>query len=442
MNRILHLGFGNFHRAHQAFYTAAANALGENWAITGVAMRRPDLRDALAAGGFAYTLGIRGTDGLEARHIAVHDRVLVVPEDPQAVIDAIADPETHIVSLTVTEKGYHLNPATGAPDLDGAALAADLVAPLPQTAVGLIAHGLAKRVAAGAPVTVLSCDNISGNGHKLAHAVHGFAKAAGLDIGDFLATHVRFPDSMVDRITPATTDGIRAEIAAITGKNEPQPVLTEAFSEWIIEDDFAGPRPAWDKVGVEIVPDVAPFEMRKLRLLNAAHSYLAYAGQLAGHRYVHEAIRDPRLRPIVEGIWDEAASTLPDAVADTTPAYRTALLDRFEGAGMRHELAQIAQDGSLKLPVRLVPVWHLRRAAGDPAPNVTEAVAAWLAFVRREVLAGRALADPAAGRLAGMVRGADDTDAFCRAGCALLDMEEGTADWLATLVRDVDALSP
>lgn len=442
MTRIVHLGFGNFHRAHQAFYTAAANALGEDWVITGVSMRRPDLRDALAGDGFAYTLGIRGTEGLEARRIAVHDRVLVAAEEPQAVIDAIADPETHIVSLTVTEKGYHLNTVTGAPDLEGPALAADLAGPLPRTAIGLIAHGLARRAASGAPVTVLSCDNISGNGHKLRRAVEGFAAAAKLDIGAFIAAHVTFPDSMVDRITPATTDGIRDEIAAITGTREPQPVLTEAFSEWIIEDDFAGPRPAWEKVGVEIVPDVAPFEMRKLRLLNAAHSYLAYAGQLAGHRYVHEAIRDPRLRPIVEGIWDEAASTLPDAVADMTPAYRTALLDRFEVVEMRHELAQIAQDGSLKLPVRLVPVWQERRAKGDPAPNVTEAIAAWLAFVRREVRAGRDLSDPAAVRLAEIVRDAEDTDAFCRAGCALLDIGEGPADWLATLVRDVEALSP
>ncbi|WP_404404005.1 mannitol dehydrogenase family protein [Pelagibacterium halotolerans] len=442
MPRIVHLGFGNFHRAHQAWYTAAANALGgPAWTITGVSMRRSDLRDALASDGFAYTLGIRGTEGIEVQRIAVHDSVLVVPENPQAVIDAIADPETQIVSLTVTEKGYHLHPATGEPDLKGAALAADLVNPLPSTAIGILARGLAQRAATNAPITVLSCDNVSGNGRKLRRAVEGFAAAAGLDIGAYITAHVRFPDSMVDRITPATTDAARAEIAALTGRSEPQPVLTEAFSEWIVEDDFAGPRPDWGAVGVEIVPDVAPFEARKLRLLNAAHSCLAYAGQLVGHRYVHEAIRDPHLRRVVEGLWDEAVSTLPASVAATIPAYRAALLDRFEVEAMRHELAQIAQDGSLKLPLRLVPVLEQRAARNEASPNVTQAVAAWLAFIRREVEAGRDLADPASTDLTAIVQEATDTPALCRAGVTFLDMKVPGPAWLAELVRAVDAFS-
>jgi fructuronate reductase len=193
-------------------------------------------------------------------------------------------------------------------------------------------------------------------------------------------------------------------------------------------------------VGVEIVPEVAPFEARKLRLLNAAHSWLAYAGQLAGYRYVHEAIHDTRLRAVTEGLWDEAARTLPASVAATTPAYRAALWERFEVEAMRHELAQIAQDGSLKLPVRLVPVLQERAARGEASPHVTQAIAAWIAFVRREVLAGRDLADPASEKLADMVRQASDAAALCRAAIAMLEIATPGENWLAELTRAVETM--
>ena len=425
MPRILHLGLGNFHRAHQAWHTARA---GGDWRITGVVMGNAALYEALSAQGGAYHLGIRGPEGLTVKRITLHDRLLLARGDPRAVIAAIAEPEVQIVTLTVTEKGYCLG-TDGRLDLAHPAIAEDL-AQGPRSAIGMLTHGLAAR---GAPLTVVSCDNVSGNGHKLRAAVGDFARAAGL----ILPGGLRFPDTMVDRITPATTDAIRDEIAAASGVEDAAPVLTEAFSEWVIADDFAGPRPAWEKAGVEIVPDVAPFEMRKLRLLNAAHSYLAYAGLLAGHRYVHEAIADRGLRDGVDRLWDEAQATLPEAVLPTTPAYRAALTRRFGVAEMRHELAQIAGDGSLKLPERIVPLV----TAPDAAPQAMRAIAAWVAFVQRAVERGEPLNDPNAERLAECVRKAAGTRALCADLAALIGLGDVADDWLDGLAAEVDRVA-
>ncbi|PIV75062.1 MAG: mannitol dehydrogenase [Rhodobacteraceae bacterium CG17_big_fil_post_rev_8_21_14_2_50_65_11] len=424
MPRILHLGLGNFHRAHQAWHTARA---GGDWHITGVVMGNTVLYDALRAQGGAYHLGIRGPEGLRVERIALHDRLLLARDDPKAVVAAIADPEVAIVTLTVTEKGYCLGP-DGRLDLDHPAIAEDL-AYGPRSAIGILTHGLAER---STPVTVISCDNVSGNGGKLRAAVSDLARAAGLP----LPTGTRFPDTMVDRITPATTDAIRAEIAAASGVEDAAPVLTEAFSEWVIADEFAAPRPAWDKAGVEIVPDVAPFEMRKLRLLNAAHSYLAYAGLLAGHRYVHEAIADPELRAGVERLWDEAQATLSEAVLPTIPAYRRALIGRFSVADMRHELAQIANDGSLKLPERLLPLVN----GLDAAPQAQHAIAAWVAFVSRAQERGDQLNDPNADRIAGSARTAVDTRALCADLAALIGLPDAAPNWLDSLTAEVEQL--
>jgi fructuronate reductase len=406
MPRIVHLGLGNFHRAHQAWYTARANALdpvGPQWAITGVSMRSTGLRDALARQDNRYTLGIRGSDGLRVEELAVHDRLLVAAEDPGAVLATIADPETRIITLTVTEKGYYLNADTGRLYLNAPEIAADLACDLPETAIGLLARGLALRATRDVePVTVLSCDNISGNGTKLAAAVEDFLHGCGLSADN----RTTYPDTMVDRITPANSPALKAEIEAACGHADAVPVMTEAFSEWVIEDRFSGPRPDWHRVGVEIVPDVAPFEMRKLRLLNAAHSYLAYSGQLAGHRYVHLAMADPGLRAGVERLWDEAGRSLPAALAATLPAYCAALIARFSVPQMQHELAQIAMDGSLKMRERLVPI--IFETTGE-APQAVVTIAAWIAYLRSAVVQGRAIADPNAEMLTGLIGGATCT---------------------------------
>jgi fructuronate reductase len=387
MGRIVHLGLGNFHRAHQAWYTARA---GGDWCITGVAMTRPDLRDALAPAGFAYTLAIQGPDGVTRTPMRVHDRVLVLPEDPDAVIRAIADPATHIVTLTVTEKGYGFG-HDGQLDLAHPAIAADLAGTTPQSAIGVLTRGLMARAMSGRPITLISCDNIGNNGRKLRAGILRFAQAAGADLGDYMQMRVGCPNTMVDRITPATTDALRREMG------EPAPVLTEAFSEWVIEDTFTTPRPDWAAAGAVITQDVAPFEMRKLHLLNAAHSLLAYGGLLRGHSHVHEAMADPVLARAVAGLWDEATAIVPTDIHDTLPAYRRALDARFAVAAMRHRLDQIAMDGSQKMPVRIIPILKARLARDDGAPQAIFAIAAWLAYLAR----GDIAPDPAAAPLAG-----------------------------------------
>lgn len=434
MPRILHLGLGNFHRAHQAWYTARANALdpgGPQWHITGIAMQSAGVRDALARQNGRYALGIRGVQGLQVEEITVHDRLLVAAETPAAVLEAMTDPDVQVITVTVTEKGYHLDGTTGRLDLAAAEIADDLAQDLPKTAIGLLARGLARRTKAGAgPVTVISCDNISGNGATLAMAVAEFARAAGIRIDP----GTTFPDTMVDRITPATSPDIKAEIGAATGHPNAAPVMTEDFSEWVIEDKFVGPRPDWHRVGVEIVADVAPFERRKLRLLNAAHSYLAYAGQLAGCRYVHEAIASPALRDGVERLWDEAERTLPATLTPTLPAYRAALIRRFSVAGMRHELAQIGMDGSLKLRERLVPI--LTGLDGD-APQVTRAIAAWVAFLARTVRDGKGLTDPKADALAALVKATPQTDARVAALARHIGLGDAPQDWIRAIAAAV-----
>lgn len=367
MPRIVHLGLGAFHRAHQAWYTARA---GRDWAITGVVMRNRALYDTLCAQGGAYTLAEQTQAGLSAQSIAVHDRLILAADEPDAVVRAIADPDVAVITLTITEKGY-----------------ADTA---PGGAVGLLVRGLARRAGHGAaPVTVMSCDNLSGNGDALQRAATAMARAtdATLDPAN------TFPNAMVDRITPATTPETLRAIAKATGAPEDRAaVITEGFSDWVIEDRFAGPRPSWDRAGAQIVADVGPFETRKLRLLNGAHSYLAYAGLAAGHVFVHEAFADPALRADVEALWDEATATLPPPAQETAAAYRAALTARFDVPAMRHSLAQIAQDGSLKLRERIVPV-----ALASPANRAARrALAAWLRYLE----AGLPIIDPQADTLA------------------------------------------
>jgi fructuronate reductase len=423
MPRILHLGLGNFHRAHQAWHTARAGG----WNITGVVMGNRALFDALQRQDGAYHLGIRGPEGLRVERIALHDRLLLARDDPQAVVTAIADPEIDIVTLTITEKGYCLGP-DGRLDMANPSIAADLSG-APRSAIGMLSHGLSRR---SSPITVISCDNVSGNGHKLCSAIEDFAHAAGLA----LTADIRFPDTMVDRITPATTDAIQAEIEVACGLTDQATVMTEEFSEWIIEDNFAGPRPAWETAGVEIVPDVAPYEMRKLRLLNAAHSFLAYAGLLAEHRHVHEAMANPTLRAAVERLWDEAQATLPEAVLPTAPTYRKALAERFAVAEMRHELAQIACDGSLKLRERVVPLVD----GLDAAPQARQAIAAWIAFVLRAQERCEALRDPYTDRIAKIVEDTQSTRALCQALAGLIGLPGISSGWLDALASEVDRL--
>jgi len=389
MPHILHLGVGNFFRAHAAAYTQAC----QGWTITGVSFRSPAIRNGLARQSYTYNLVIKDAAGAEIVPITCLTDMLVAPENPEALIDAIADGGTDLITLTVTEKAYHLDP-DGRLDVEAPVVRADLKGG-DMTVVGALARGLARRMM---PVTVLSCDNLPSNGDKLGAAVRTFARAAGLT----LPADVTFPSCMVDRITPATTDAIRAEA------DDPMAVPTERFSEWVIENAFAALRPDWP--GVQWVDDVAPHEMRKLRMLNGAHSYLAYAGICAGYTYVHETIADPALRTVARQLMSEAADTLPKAVQGQTDDYAAALITRFENPALNHSLRQIAMDGSQKLPIRIVAT---RQARGDvDSSALDQAIAAWVAFVKGECAAGRALDDPLADRIRDACAGPDPDTAL------------------------------
>ena len=372
MGLIVHFGLGNFARAHLLDYTSDAGG----WEVIGVSLRSARVHDGLAAQGFSYDLCVQG---LGTKRIEILKDVLVAPGNPQAVLDAMV--RADIISATVTEKGYHLD-ASGALDLDDPTIAQDLAGGLPATLIGFLAHALSVRTR---PLTVLSCDNSVENGSTLQAAVASFAYAAGLNI-DW--THIRFPNAMVDRITPATTDALR------THSGDPMAVPTEAFREWVIEDDFAGPRPDWPDV--QFVDDVAPHELRKLRMLNGAHSLLAYAGLAKGHTYVHEAVGDPELRELVEQLMAEAGATLPDEVQGQVGAYARALIERFENPELAHRLDQIAMDGSQKVPYRFIGT--LRDAPRSAA--VIKGIQAWVAFCVSETAQGHILNDPKADEIA------------------------------------------
>lgn len=403
MPQIVHLGVGNFHRAHQAWYTELANRQSrEHWQIIGVSLRSATVRDQLAPQNCDYTLAISSQAGTQYEQITSIDRVYVAGPDTPQILDAIAAPETQIVTLTVTEKAYHLSADTG--QLYTAAL--DVQADIngaTKTIYGLIAQGLQRRMSRkAAPITVLCCDNLAANGDTLAAAMHVFAAQFDPSLAEYLNTNVTFPNCMVDRITPATTDELRDTVLRETGRPDRAPVATEAFSDWVIEDRFAADRPGWDQVGARFVIDVAPFELRKLRMLNGAHSCLAYAGTQRGYDFVHQAIADQHLASLARQIMTEAAQTLPDDIKDSAPAYAEALMDRFSNPALHHKLRQIAMDGSQKTPIRLIAPWMHRHAHGLPSPAIEAAIAAWVQFVKTETAQGRVLNDPLGGLLAAL----------------------------------------
>ncbi|CDX52250.1 Mannitol 2-dehydrogenase [Mesorhizobium plurifarium] len=378
---IVHLGVGAFHRAHQAAYIDACLADGEgDWGIVGVSLRSPDTRDALKPQDGLYTLAVRDGAGEQLEVVGSILSLLVAPEDPGAVLAALTDPRIHIVTLTITEKAY-LRAADGTLDSARPDIVHDLANPgSPRTAHGFLAEALARRRAAGTPpFTVLCCDNLPANGATLHRLLIEFAKLRDADLGRHVADEVAFPSSMVDRIVPATTDADRARIADELGLEDAWPVMTEPFRQWVIEDRFPASRPAWEKFGVTMVEDVRPFEDMKLRLLNGAHSGIAYLGLLSGHATVDRAFADPAVRQFVDRLWAEAIPTLPqDAGLDPIP-YTAELAARFSNTALAHRTAQIANDGSQKLPQRIVASALARLEAGLLPEHLSLVVAAWIA---------------------------------------------------------------
>lgn len=406
---IVHFGIGAFHRAHQAAYTDDAMAAGDrNWRIIGVSLRSADVAGQLNPQDGLYTLVERSTDRVAARLIGAVAKVIVAPEAPEAVIDALASADTHIISFSVTEKGYVRRP-DGSLDWENPSVQADRAgAGAPRTIYGFVAAGLARRKAAGLPgLTLLSCDNLADNGARLRQLMTEYLAATDPALADWFGGHCRCPGTMIDRIVPAVTDADRQWIASLIGLEDEGAIITEPFSQWVIEDDFAGPRPRWEAVGAQIVSDVGAYEAAKLRMLNGAHSALAYLGLDQGYAFVHEAIADPALRRIIEALMrQEAAPTLNAAAGIDLAGYADALIARFANAALPHRLMQIAMDGSQKVPQRWLEPLAINHAAGRETPATLQALATWIGHVRG---AKRPVDDPMAAQLADLwqTHGAD-----------------------------------
>ncbi|WP_109806291.1 mannitol dehydrogenase family protein [Sphingosinithalassobacter portus] len=424
---VVHLGIGAFHRAHQAAVFEAALESGDpRWGITGVSLRSAGVRDQLAPQDGFYTLVTREGDSEQACIIGAVGTLIVAPEDPAAVVAALALPDTHIVTLTVTEKGYHLDPATGALRTGDVDVAADMSClSAPRTAPGFLVAGLARRRAAGlAPFTAISCDNVPHNGERLRAAVLAIAEAHDRDLARWIATQGAFPQTMVDRIVPATTPDDVARLATLLGVEDRGMVKTEPFLQWVIEDHFAGPRPDFTALGVQLTPRVEPWETAKLRMLNGAHSGIAYLGGLAGIETVDRFVALPAGRRFVKALWDEAETTLIVPPGLDIAAYREELMARFANAALAHRTRQIAIDGSQKLPQRLLATIAARRAAGQGFDRLALAVAAWMRWQSGVDESGAAFVvdDPLAQRTAAALAGASDAAARVRRLLAITEI--------------------
>ncbi|PLP55810.1 mannitol dehydrogenase [Mesorhizobium loti] len=378
---IVHLGVGAFHRAHQATYVDDCLAAGETgWGIVGASLRSTDTRDALAPQDCLYTLAVRSGQGEDLRIVGSILSLLVAPEDPARLVDALCLPSVRIVTLTVTEKAYLRN-AAGGLDFSHPHIVWDLANHgHPKTIYGFLVEAILRRQTAGmTPFTVLSCDNLPANGETLRGLLLEFAKARGAGLAAHIDQSIAFPSSMVDRIVPATTDPDRARIAVALGLEDAWPVRTEPFCQWVIEDRFPAGRPAWERFGVTMVDNVRPFEDMKLRLLNGSHSAIAYLGLLSGHETVADAFGDPAIRRFVKGLWAEAIPTLPQDAGLDPQAYIGRLTARYDNPALQHRTAQIANDGSQKLPQRIVATAIEQARRNAPVDHQTLVIAAWIA---------------------------------------------------------------
>ncbi|OLO11021.1 mannitol dehydrogenase [Chromohalobacter japonicus] len=385
---IVHIGVGGFHRAHQAMYLDALMNRGEalDWAIIGVGVMPGDtrMRDALAAQDHLYTLVVKHPDGrYEPRVIGSLIDYLFAPDDPEAVIEAMSDPAIRIVSLTVTEGGYNIDPANGEYDLATPDVRHDLASPqTPRTTFGLVIAALQRRRERGiAPFTVMSCDNIEGNGDVARKMFTAHARALDAELGAWVEAEVSFPNAMVDRITPVTTPADCQALAERFGVADQWPVVCEPFTQWVLEDHFSLGRPPYERVGVQMVEDVVPYELMKLRLLNASHQALTYFGYLAGYRYAHEVCQDPLF---VEFLLDymrlEATPTLSPVPGVDLADYRQTLIERFANPEIKDTLARLCAESSDRIPKWLLPVIREQLARGGDIHRSAAVVASWARY--------------------------------------------------------------
>lgn len=413
---IVHLGVGAFHRAHQATFIADCLASGDDdWGVLGFTQRSRRVVDQLAPQDCLFTVLERSADATNARVVGLLTGIACAADHPDRVVDAIADGRTRVVTLTVTEKGYRHDPATGHLRLADPVVRGDLAGAPPATVVGQLVRGLDRRRRTDSgPVSVLCCDNLPVNGRTLAQLVDEFCAAAtDVDgLSDWLQDHVTFPSCVVDRIVPATTPADIEDVCRLLGVHDEAVVATEPFRHWVIEDRFAAGHPGWDRSGVVMCEDVTPYENIKLRVLNAVHSALAYLGALADIALVSEAVAHDVLRGYVRKLVEvDVTPTLDEDANLDAAAYLDHVLERFANPALRHTTVQVAMDGTQKLPQRLLRTIALRRQAGAEPLFATFAVAAWMRFVwARASDSGRPLAvdDPLADRIADCLHHASD----------------------------------
>jgi mannitol 2-dehydrogenase len=387
---IVHFGVGGFHRAHQAMYLDRLLERGDaqRWGICGVGVLDADraMHEALEAQDHLYTLVQKHSDGTyEGRVIGSIIDYLYAPDDPEAAIARLADPATEIVSLTITEGGYAISDVTGRFDPESSEVARDLSSgEAPRSVFGLVTEGLARRRAAEVrPFTIVSCDNLPGNGALAREAFTSFARLRDEALASWIESEVRFPNSMVDRITPATTEDDRREVAARFGIEDRWPVVCEPFTQWVLEDSFCGARPALEEVGVQVVSDVAPYELMKLRLLNASHQGLAYFGRLCDYTYVHEAAQDPLFRKFLRRYMDEEATPTLDPVPGVDlDEYKDELIERFSNPEIRDTIARLCAESSDRIPKWLLPVVRLQLEHDRSVRFSAAIVASWARYAQ------------------------------------------------------------
>ncbi|NWA62475.1 mannitol dehydrogenase family protein [Pantoea sp. B9002] len=411
--RMVHIGFGAFHRAHQALATDKLAAQGSDWGYCEVNLNSGTLIQALRQQDLLYTLTEMADESLHTRVIGVVTQALHGKGDGiEAVIEAMSQPDVAIVSMTVTEKGYCYMPSSGKLNPDHPDIVHDLAHPTePRSLPGLILAAIIRRRERNLPpFSVMSCDNMPENGHVTRNVITQLAERHSPALADYIQTHITFPSTMVDRIVPAMTDAAFDSLAARLGSRDPVAVEAEPFFQWVIEDNFVNGRPAWENAGAELVSDVLPFEEMKLRMLNGSHSFLAYLGFLAGYEHISDCMADASYRAAARALMlQDQAPTLRTQGVDLE-AYADSLIARYENRAIKHRTYQIATDGTQKLPQRLLDSarWHLRN--GTSCDFVLLGVAGWMRYVSGVDEQGQAIEirDPLKDQLADIVANSED----------------------------------
>ncbi|MEG5853591.1 mannitol dehydrogenase family protein [Enterobacter mori] len=416
-SRIVHFGFGAFHRAHQALLTnRVLNEKGGDWGICEISLFSGDvLMSQLRAQDHLFTVLEKGAEGNQAIVVgAVHECLNAKLDSLAAIIEKFCEPQVAIVSLTITEKGYCIDPATGKLDMHNTRILHDLENPTePHSAPGILVEALHRRRERGLPpFTVLSCDNIPDNGHVVKNAVLGMAQKRSAELAGWIDAHVSFPGTMVDRIVPAATETSLAEITQELGVEDPCAISCEPFIQWVIEDNFVAGRPEWEAAGVQMVKDVLPWEQMKLRMLNGSHSFLAYLGYLAGYAHINECMEDASFREAARRVMlNEQAPTLRITDVDLT-AYADSLIDRFANPALQHRTWQIAMDGSQKLPQRMLDGIRVHLERKSAWPLLALGVAGWIRYVSGTDERGDAIdvRDPLSDKIQSLVKASSEAE--------------------------------